>query len=476
MSHVESARPDFDVIVVGSGAAGLCAALSAAQSGATVLVAESEDVIGGSSRLSAGMMMGAATRLQKANGINDTPDSLYHEYLQLNQWEVEPGLAWVLASEAGATIDWLENLGVTYAPTLIYGGDESVPRTHLPLGSGQMVIDVLAAHCRQAGVEFALRRRIDRLVVSHGRVVGVAVGEDELGADAVVLAAGGFGNSPDRLRQLMPDADPDPAWQWYIGADGARGDALDLGQAVGAEVVGQGRGLCLLHANFGPQLEAYLPGWLLLVNRNGARFLDETAPYGIIHGLVAEQGGRVWGILDDAARLAASPDGRPEYKQELPTHAWPQSPTWNSLALEQQAAAGRVERADTVDALAGQLGLPSERLAGTIRRYNQLVDGGDDRDYRKPRKFLKPVATPPFWGVELRLSTVCLTAAGLRIDPDGRVLDVTSTIVPGLYAAGECTGGVLGTRYMGSGNSYANCVTFGRIAGHTAAVESARAR
>ena len=94
---------------------------------------------------------------------------------------------------------------------------------------------------------------------------------------------------------------------------------------------------------------------------------------------------------------------------------------------------------------------------------------GRDREFEKDAKFLEEVATPPFYGVELRLGVLCLTSKGLRIDADARVLDRSGTPIPGLFSAGECTGGVLGDVYVGSGNSYANCLVFGRMAGRTAA-------
>lgn len=126
---------DVDVVVVGSGAAGLSAALSARQSGAErVLIAEAEGIIGGSSRLSGGLMMGAGTRYQRALGIDDDPDSLFHDYMQLNQWQVESGVVRRLAERCGPSVEWLGDLGVEFYDELVYGGDERQPRVHCPIG------------------------------------------------------------------------------------------------------------------------------------------------------------------------------------------------------------------------------------------------------------------------------------------------------------------------------------------------------
>src|SRR6476660_1666700 len=169
-----SSDRDVDVVVVGSGAAGWAAAVSAWEHGArSVVVAESEGVVGGSSRLSGGLTMGAGTRYQRALGIDDDADSLFHDYMQLNQWQVEAAVVRRLAERCGPTVEWLGDLGVEYYPDLVFGGDERVPRVHCPIGRGQAVVDVLARRCREQGVEFALGQRVDRLLVDDGAVVGV---------------------------------------------------------------------------------------------------------------------------------------------------------------------------------------------------------------------------------------------------------------------------------------------------------------
>jgi fumarate reductase flavoprotein subunit len=251
---------DVDVLVVGSGAAGLAAALSARENGAgSVLVAEAEGVVGGSSRLSGGLTMGAGTRYQRALDITDDADSLFHDYMQLNQWKVETAVVRRLTELCGPAVEWLGDLGVQFYDQLVFGGDERVPRVHCPIGRGQAVVDVLSRHCRERGVEIALGRRVDRLLTDDGAVVGVAVGGDTITAGAVVIAAGGFGNSPDKLARFYPSAAA-TEWAWYIGAPGSRGDHLDLAEQVDAQLTGFNRGLRLLHANFARIYEAYLPG------------------------------------------------------------------------------------------------------------------------------------------------------------------------------------------------------------------------
>lgn len=460
---------DVDVLVVGSGVAGLAAALTARENGArSVLVAEAEGVVGGSSRLSGGLTMGAGTRYQRAAGIEDDADSLFHDYMTLNHWDVEAGVARRLSDLAGRTVEWAGDLGVEYYEQLVYGGDERVPRVHVPIGRGQAVVNVLHSACRSAGVEFALGQRVDRLLVEDGTVTGGAVGNDTITAAAVILATGGFGNDPAKLAAHYPSAAA-TGWTWYIGADGSRGDALELAGQVGAQLLGHDRGLRLLHANFAPIYEAYLPGWIVIVNRAGHRFFNETAPYGITDGLLRSQGDVAYAVFDAAALTSATALGVARYKQQIPGSTKKQSPHWNSDIVAAMVAAGKVHRSATIAELAAALGLPVTAFEGTVARHNEQVAAGEDVDYLKDPTFLEPIATAPFYGAEIRPATVCFTACGPRIDRDARVLNDAGTPIPGLFAAGECAGGVIGPAYVGSGNSYANCLVFGRVAGASAA-------
>lgn len=465
---MQAAR-DVDVVVIGSGAAGLSAALAARARGAQrVLVAEAEGVVGGSSRLSGGLIMGAGTRYQRALGISDDADSLYHDYLQLNRWDVDAAVVKRFTEWAGPTVEWLGDLGVEFHEQLVYGGDERVPRVHVPIGRGQGVVDVLHGRCRDADVDIALGRRVDRLLTDDGAVVGVAVGDDEIRSGAVVIASGGFGNSPALLAEHFPSA-ARTGEAWYIGADGSRGDALGLAAQVQAQTTGHDRGLRLLHTGVDRIYEAYLPGWLVLVDTDGRRFCDETAPYGMMDHLMRMHGDRAWAVCDQATLEAATRSGAARYKQAIPGSSKRQSPHWTTDVMALMVAAGRARTAGTLADLAVAIDVDAVVLAGTIERYNAGVDAHEDAEFAKSLAFLEPVREPPFFAVEMRPSTVCFTAYGLRIDRDARVLDLASRPVPGLYAAGECTGGVVGAQYVGSGNSYANITVFGRIAGGAAA-------
>ena len=462
--------PDVDVVVVGSGAAGLCAALAANQAGAErILVAESEGVVGGSSRLSGGLIMGAGTRYQAALGIEDSGAELFHDYLAVNRWNVDPGIVRELCEHSGRVVDWLGDLGVDFHDQLVKASDERTARVHVPKGAGQAVVDALHRQCRERGIDIALSQRVDRLLLDEaGAVVGVAVGEDEITAGAVVIATGGFGNAPDKLAEHYPSAAA-AEWTWYIGADGARGDAIDLGAQVDAQLTGHDSGLRLLDSGFDRDYEAFLPGWLVLVDAVGHRFVDETAPYGVLDTLVRAHGDRVFVIFDQAALDAAASWGPDQFLYRVPGHQRSESKHWNPDLVEAMQKSGHVTTADDLDALAAALGISAPGLEGSIDRYNASCAAGHDEQCRKAPRFLRPVTTPPYYGAELRPATVCSTAYGLRIDATTRVLDRNDRAIAGLFAAGECTGGVVGPSYFGSGNNYANCATVGYLAGTAAA-------
>jgi fumarate reductase flavoprotein subunit len=372
--------------------------------------------------------------------------------MQINQWQLGHGLARTLADQSGPTIDWLADLGVGFAPMLIPDADQSVARSHIVTGGGQGLVDALRHQCDERGIDIALGRRVERLLTDEQTVSGVAVGDDEITANAVVIATGGFAADPEKLARFYPDA-AGTGWAWYIGADGSRGDAIDFTAPLGARFTGANRGLRLLHANFVNTLEVMLPGWVILVNRAGCRFVNEMAPHGILDRSVREQGDTVFAIFDDAGLSQSSSAA---------------SANFNPIMIEEMVEKGKVARADTVDGLARRLDVPEAALVGAIDRFNTSVEAGKDSDYLKDPAVLKPISKAPFYAVELRPATICLTSYGLTLDVDARVLRQDGSVIPGLFAAGECTG-VLGPCYLGNGNSLASCVTFGRIAGTNAA-------
>src|SRR5581483_9064207 len=254
---------------------------------------------------------------------------------------------------------------------------------------------------------------------------------------------------------------------WYVGADTSRGDAFALGAQVDAQIVGQDRCQVNVRPDFAHLPDAYLPGWLMMVNAEGMRFFNEMAPYSVTQPIFLSQPHPVYAIFDSEAKKAAQPKSTFSMKKvHIPGADWED---WVEPVIDEMVAKGKVVTADTIEELATALAMPADQLAGTVARYNADTAAGHDSMYLKQPTVMRPIATGPFYAAEVRLCQLGLTSVGLRIDADARVVSRASAPVPGLFAAGECTGGVLGEVYMGSGNSLSNCLSFGRIAGRSAA-------
>lgn len=460
---------DFDVAVVGSGFAGLTAAITARSQGASVLLLEGSGELGGSSRLSGGKLMGACTRLQRQAGIEDDSEDMYRFYMALNRFRLEPSVVRTLCEESGQTIDWLQDIGVEFDSRVMTSGEERAARMHITVGEGFAVAQTLVREAKRIGVEIALGTQVDRLVVEDRVVAGVAAGGDTLRVGSVVIATGGFGANRELVNRYLPQlADED--WYWYIGARTSSGSGFGLGAQVDAQVVGQGRCTRLITPNFGNVLEGgYLPGWLVLVNGEGRRFYDETSSYSVTQPIMEGQPRPVYAVFDETSKEASLPNTVEATKKVSVGRRDSRVQKWVKSMLDEMVEGGVVKKAETLEELSQAMGIPAYRFLATIAEYNRDVESGFDSHYRKRPDVLRQVAAPPFYAAEMRMAHVALTAVGLRIDSQARVLGDDGAPVAGLFAAGECTGGVLGDVYVGSGNSITSAFVFGRVAGASAA-------
>ena len=449
---------DYDVIVVGSGAAGLSAAIAAADGGASVLVVEADTRVGGSSRLSGGHFYAAGTSVQREAGVEDSADAMFEHYMTLNQWMVEPSVVRRYCDLSAPTFEWVRELGVEFPVKGLYpSGVGSTPRGHQPAGEGERVIEVLEGHRSSRAIDLVLDARVDQLLTDDkGAVRGVRIGDDEASCAAVIMATGGFGANPALLEKHYPDAAAAGNWSWYIGSPMAQGDGLTLGEEIGAAIDGHNRGLLLVTPGFSRDLEVLLPGWLILVNGEGRRFTSESAPYTVLGGLIQRQGGSVYAVFDEGARTDAKPSAI--------SRAY-----WVDEILEARADDGTVIRAESLEALAAQIDVSYATLAGTIARYNADCAAGKDSVFFKNPAGMRPIERAPFYAAEVRPAIICWTGTGLRIDADTRVVAKNEQPIPGLYAAGETVGSLHGDRYIGGGGSFGPCIVFGKLAGESAA-------
>lgn len=468
---------DWNVVVIGAGGAGLAAAVSAAEHGAKVLVLESEKEIGGSTQLSAGMFTAADTSVQRALGIKDSADQFFQHYMDLNQWRLRPGLIKTFCEATGPTLEWLIRLGVEFPsrfstnahePGLMQAGVEAVWRGHVPKNQGYGIISVLNQHRLERNVDLLLDNRVDDLIVQNGNVTGIRIGGEEIEASSVVVASGGFAHNSYLRRLYYPETLEAGEDLFVVAAPGSRGDHIRFAESATAALTGHGLGL-LMVTSYLQRLHHWQSGFpprsRIYINRFGDRFMNEDIPYAVSPGIVRDNGGTVWNVFDEKARTSLPPGF---------VH-------WTSEKVEEDAQSGLMLSATTLDELAAEMHVPADRLVASIERWNEQLPEGNDPDFLRrvtmhnkgDDKPLDAIAQAPFYAARTCPAELVCTHTGLVIDNDARVRDTKGTVIRGLYAAGEAGGGVLGNRYVGGGNSIANALTMGRIAGCSAASDAA---
>jgi fumarate reductase flavoprotein subunit len=463
---------DVDIIVIGSGAAGLSAAIVARESGASVMMVEADKKLGGATRNSTGVVYAADTSTQREAGVEDSADALYNYLMVLNQYSVRPAMIRFYADQSANMIDWLKALGVEFpAAMLVDSCVSGVRRGHTSATFGLGLTDALINKAGAIGVETALGTRVESLLVENGGVVGIRALGTELRAPAVIVATGGFGNNPKMLQRWFPSAayHGDKAWAVHRDAPFILGDGITLGESIGAQITGYDRGLIQPSPCFSSRhVEAFLPPWLIAVNREGRRFMAEWDSYAVVGYLINEQTDRrCWAIFDHPALVQNGDD----LGYADPYNSGLAISSWEEKTITDEVAKGVVKTANTIRELAEKAGVDPIGTEETVHVYNADVDAGSDRRFRKSGngRPLTAIRTPPYYAVEVRPAIIGLTAAGLDTDPDCRVLDTHGRVIQGLYAAGEVLGCFHGKRYGGGGMSIGSAVIFGRKAGERAA-------
>jgi fumarate reductase flavoprotein subunit len=460
---------DYDVIIVGGGGAGMCAAIEAHLAGARVMVLEADTRLGGATAQSGGVFYAAGTSVQRARGYDDSADAMFDYVMTINQWRIKPDLFRVICDESGPCLEWLIELGALFPPAqLVKGGVEPVPRAHPSAGAGSGIADVLINRVGALGIDTALATRVDGLLVENGQVVGIRALGVELRAPAVVVTTGGFGNSPEMRARFYPTAAQhgDRVWAVHNAAPFILGDGITLGESIGAAITGHDTGLLLPSSGHGKNLEPFLPPWLMLVNIQARRFIPEMASYSITGYALNEQPeARGWAIFDEAALRTASHDIR--YLD--PYGAGINLPTWEEDTIRKRVAKGEILVGETLEQLAVKCKLDPRALAYSVEQYNADCDARVDSHFFQQEEKAFPVRTGPFYACEVRASTIGVTGAGLDIDRECRVLDEAGVPIPGLFAAGEVLGVLMGKRYAGGGMSIGPAVVLGREAGRRAA-------
>jgi succinate dehydrogenase/fumarate reductase flavoprotein subunit len=459
---------ETDVVVVGFGAAGACAAIEARSSGAKVLVLERASGGGGTSALSTGQIyLGGGTPIQKACGFEDSPEEMSRYLTASCGPNPDEEKIRLFCEECVEHYHWLVEQGVpfkesfygdgSYTPTddcLSYSGSElnhryreiakPAPRGHTVqqdgIEAGAQLMRSLCAATQRSGAEILVDALVETLVVDdERRVVGVVVRIDQeerflRARGGVVLAAGGFINNKEMVLRHAP-------WlrkcRMRAACDGDDGRGIRMGMGAGGDAIRMDVGCIVLPFTVPKQL---IQG--ILVNRQGQRFVNEDA-YQTVVGETAlrHQDGEVYLIVDHEV-----------YERPFPPVEF--------------AAVG-----DSVEELERELGMPEGNLQQTVAYYNRHAERGEDPLFRKTHEFLTPLVHPPFAALDYRTENsiwTVFTMGGLHTTVNGEVLTPDEEVIPGLYAAGRTTSGLSAQGYS-SGLSLADATFFGRRAGRAAA-------
>lgn len=446
-----------DVVIIGAGAAGLTAALAAAEQGAEVVVLERDATPSGSTSMSSGFVPAPATRFQKAIGVqDDTPELFLADLMAKSYGRSDERLARLAATTIGPAMEWLAEAGQVQWHVLddfLYPGHARHRMHAVPEKTGAALEARLLAATVEAGVVIVTEALAETLYVDAvGRVLAVAVSRPDgavevIGCGSLVLACNGYGGNAEMVAAHIPQI----AGGQYYGHAGNTGHALSWGQALGAELQHlsgyQGHG-SLAHPH------GILISWALMmqgavqVNADGLRFSNEMGGYSEQAVKVIDQpGGIAWNIYD-ASRHDFGVAGFPDYRD----------------AVE----AGAIRSGTTIAELAASTGLPAAALAATIADVQEFARGNGSDPLGRDFSGVAPLSGP-FHAVKVT-GALFHTQGGLVIDDHARVRQASGGVFDNLYAAGGAACGVSGPAVEGylSGNGLLTAIAFGSLAGRHA--------
>lgn len=447
----------YNVVVIGAGGAGLTAAVSAKEAGAKKVVVLEKMMFAGGNTIRAGGGFNAAIKAdyEKA-GIKDSPKLHAEQTLAAGDGRGDPVLVNQLTEKAPESVQWLKDHGVKFQDHIyqIYGG--LYKRARNPLGPrGGAYIKALLEVCKKEDIPIMFNTRVVEIIREgnlSGRVLGVKVEQKGKtmyirATNAVVAAAGGFAAS-DRLTGI---SDPRMEKLGTTNHPGATGDVLTDLVDIGAGTRGLDYIQCIPGGvpgeKYPPNLFTHVDRFLF-INLNGQRFIKEDARRDVLRDAMLDQPKAIAWTLVDA-------DGFEQQK--------------NSKGPENEAAlkAGTLYYADTIEDLAKKTSLPAKELKEAVDTYNKAVDTKKDPFGRAETVLVNKIIKAPFYAGRVTMKRHH-TMGGVIINKDAQVIDRHGNVIPGLYAAGEVTGGIHGTNRVG-GNAMADIFTYGRIAGVNAA-------
>lgn len=489
-----------DLIIVGAGGAGLSAVVTAKDLDVkNVLVLEKMPVIGGNTLRCASAFNAADPDRQKAlpmtetlkeavvKAISEKPVSEEHAKLMADvkakyeaylksgsktlfdcpEWHAlqtynggdkvgQIPLIRQYSNNVLDTLHWMQSKGSPVMDRVSQGAGALWQRTHqLDAPAGLGLIDPLYQSAVKQGVNFKLGMRVQDLILNDkGRVIGVTA-TDKVGnkyeftsKDGVILATGGYSQNKEMRRKSAPHLTPEMV---STNQPGATGDGIVIATRHGADTTGMnyvqvyplatpGTGALQGRARKMSGLDDVID-----VNKNGERFVKEDARRDEFVAAIKKQPGGVVYDINDSSIVK-------------PLNSFNED-------VETLVSIGRIYKADSLADLAKQLGMPADKLEATVAEFNKMVEAKNDPKFGR-KLFDRPIVKPPFYATP-RAPSIHHTMGGLQISTNAQVLDKNGKPIPGLYAAGEVTGGIHGSNRLG-GNATADVLTFGRIAAKSA--------
>ena len=448
----EAQPQQYDVVVIGTGGAGLAAAIQASDDGASVLVVEKMPVIGGNTIKASAGMNAAETRFQRLKGISDSKALFYQESLKGGQYKNNPVLLQYFVDNAPEAIEWLADRGIELNDITTTGG-MSIDRTHRPAdGSavGGYLISGLVKNLTQRAIDVMLDTSVTEIVSEDNRVKGVRVLNDDneeqlIITKAVVVATGGFSANSNMVVQYRPDL------EGFVTTNhkGATGGGIALLQQLGADTVDMGE--IQIHPTV-EQTTSYLisesirGGGAVLVSQQGRRFHNE---------------------MDTRDKVSAAIIALPEKYAYI---LFDEQVRAKNKAVEEYLARGLVVSAESPKALAEKLDIDLHALLATLESFNVAVEKQHDEAFGRRTALRHPLNQGPFYAIRIAPG-VHHTMGGVVINSESAVLDSNKQVIHGAWAAGEVVGGIHGANRIG-GNAVADIIIFGIQAGRNAAASA----
>ena len=453
MLAVMMATPAFaaestDIVIIGSGGAGLSSAITATEKGAKVIVLEKMAYFGGNSNRSEGEMNAAGTKQQKAHDItDDTPERFAADTIRGGHGLNDPALVKALTENAASAEEWLLDLGAHFCHRMGRGGGQTRARGHGPCDGSPVGIEIMRVLGERADkdhIDMRLNNRVTKILMKNGKVSGVQVktpkGMETINAKAVILATGGFGANHKMVEKYRPELKGFST----TNHPGATGDGIILAQQVGAGLTDIEQiqiHPTVIKKNGALISESMRARGGFLLNKNGKRFTNELLTRDVVSANELKQpGGIAYLVIDNSI-----------YSK-------------NKMA-QNYTAEKLMTKCDTIADVAKLIGVDEKVVQASFDQYHKAFDNKKDDLFGRPEMLIR-MAQAPYFVAEVTPG-IHHTMGGVKIDPQAEVLTPEKKPIPGLFAAGEVTGGVHGGNRIG-GNAVADIITFGRISANSA--------